>query len=121
MPDKRKKSPPRKSGPITSDRAARLYRLLKLLKDGPKSRESLVKRLRLDSRGFYRDLKTLRGLRVRILSVDHHYRLVEPFEQAVSRVPFPDPRLNLHEAMQLSRGRTQAHLKLRKLIKAIVG
>lgn len=121
MPPKRTKSPRRNSGPITSERAARLYRLLKLLKDRPKSRSSLVSGLRLDLRGFYRDLKTLRGLGVRILVKDRRYQLGVPFQKAVTYLPFPDPQLNLHEAMQLSRGASATHRKLKKMIQAIVG
>jgi predicted DNA-binding transcriptional regulator YafY len=121
MPPKRTKSPRRISGPITSERAARLYRLLKLLKDRPKTRSSLISGLRLDSRGFYRDLKTLRGLGVRISTNDRRYRLGIPFQKAVTRLPFPDPQLNLHEAIQLSRGATAAHRKLKKLMRKIVG
>jgi predicted DNA-binding transcriptional regulator YafY len=121
MPPRRTKSPRPGSGPITSERAARLYRLLSLLKERSKSRSSLISGLRLDSRGFYRDLKTLRSLGVRIDSTEHRYRLGMRFDQAVSRLPFPDPQLNLHEAIQLSRGKSLAHQKLRKQIRRIVG
>ena len=45
----------------------------------------------------------------------------ETFEDAISRLPFPDPRLNLHEAIQLASGRSAAHHKLRGEIRKITG
>jgi hypothetical protein len=72
-------------------------------------------------RGFYRDLKMLRSLGVRISSRGHRYVLAQTFEGAISRLPFPDPRLNLHEAIQLAGGRSAAHQKLRKEIRKITG
>jgi predicted DNA-binding transcriptional regulator YafY len=113
--------PQSNSGPITSARAARLYRLLKLLKDRPQLRAYLAKVLKIDLRGFYRDLRSLRGLGVRIATVDQHYILTQPFERAVARLPFPDPRLNIHEALELSRGKTPAHRKLARQLRVIVG
>ena len=44
---------------LTAERIIRLYRLLRLLK-APEKREALTRRLRVDVRGFYRDLESLR-------------------------------------------------------------
>ena len=109
------------SGPITAARAARLYQLLKLLRPQPRSRAHLAKVLKIDLRGFYRDLRTLRGLGVRIAAAGQLYILRQPFERAVARLPFPDPRLNIHEALELSRGKTAAHRKLTRQLHAIIG
>lgn len=121
MPQKRRTKSRRKSGPITPARAARLYRLLKQLRNRPQARAYLAKLLKVDLRGFYRDLRTLRELGVRITANEHEYRLAQRFDHAVSLLPFPDPRLNLQEAIQLSRGRSPAHRKLKGQIRAIVG
>jgi predicted DNA-binding transcriptional regulator YafY len=106
-------------GQVSATRSARLYRLIALFRNGPKTRDQLARALRLDMRGFYRDLKMLRELGVRIDSRGHRYLLGQSFERAISRLPFPDPRLSLHDAIQLAEGRTAAHQKLRKQIQKI--
>jgi hypothetical protein len=121
MAAKRRLNSKRSSGPITPARAARLYRLLKLLKSRQQARGFLARTLKVDLRGFYRDLRTLRELGVRITATEHEYRLAQRFDHAVSLLPFPDPRLNLQEAIKLSRGKTPAHRKLKRQIRAIVG
>lgn len=107
------------AGPITAQRSARLYRLLALLSKGPKAREFLLRRLRMVPRGFYRDLQKLRQFDVALELSDHRYRLREPFERAISRLPFPDPLLNWHEAIQLSKGTGPASKKLRDRIRRL--
>jgi predicted DNA-binding transcriptional regulator YafY len=107
---------------VTAERAARLYRLLKLLGQRPQTRDTLCDRLRLTVRGFYRDLEQLRGAGVRIDLRQTTYHLHGSVAQALDRLPFhPDPPLTLGEAMQLARGRTAAHRKLKEQITAIVG
>ena len=108
-------------GAISAGRSARLYRLLRLLRDGPKARKILLRRLKLDLRGFYRDLEKLRELGISFVLDDHHYRLARPFESAIARLPFPDPQLSLHEAILLGRGRSPAHRKLRRQVERITG
>ena len=58
---------------LTSLRAARLYRLLTLLGTGPQTRGFLLRRLKLDVRGFYRDLEET-ALRAAGHRMDHHRR-----------------------------------------------
>ena len=48
------------------------------------------------------------------------YRLDEAADRAIARLPFPDPHLSLGEAMQLAKGRTLSHRKLKGQIAAIV-
>src|SRR5437588_9476603 len=86
---------------VTAERAARLYRLLKLLAAGPQSRAALTRRLRLDVRGFYRDLELLRGAGIDLPLLNGRYTLHDKVADAVARLPFPDPRLTLGEAGQL--------------------
>lgn len=105
---------------VTADRAARLYRLLKLLDTGPQTRAFLMKRLKLDVRGFYRDLEMLRSSGIDLPLENHRYSLSEDAEDAIARLPFPDPRLTLAEAIQLSKGRSSAHKKLKEQIALIV-
>lgn len=121
MARKLKNTSLQKNGQVSAQRSARFFKLLMLLRDGDRSREELARRLRVDMRGFYRDLRMLRQLGVRIASRGHGYQLNQTFEAAIARVPFPDPQLNLHEALQLSIGRTPAHRKLRAQIRKIAG
>jgi hypothetical protein len=105
---------------VTADRAGRLYRLLKNLAK-PQSRPNLLKKLKLDVRGFYRDLEVLRAFGIRTKLEESEYSLVGGFDEALKRLPFPDPRLNLSEAMQLAKGRTAAHRSLQEQIQRITG
>lgn len=105
---------------VTAERAARLYRLLKLLGGRARTRSFLTRQLRLDIRGFYRDLELLRSAGIDLPLVEGRYTLDEAVGTAVARLPFPDPRLTLGEATQLAKGRSPAHSKLKKQIAAIV-
>jgi predicted DNA-binding transcriptional regulator YafY len=120
MAKKRSSLTPSPSKTVTPDRAARLYRLLRLLGTGPQTREALMRRLRLDVRGFYRDLEVLREAGIDIQLRDRRYTLENDEAEALSRLPFPDPHLNLGEAVELSKGRTASHRKLKQQINQIV-
>lgn len=104
---------------VTAERAMRLFRLLQLLGEGAQSRATLLRRLKVGMRGFYRDLKTLRSVNIAIDLVKGKYLLEEEVGQAIERLPFPDPNLSLGEARLLARGRTKAHRKLRDLLEQI--
>jgi predicted DNA-binding transcriptional regulator YafY len=106
---------------VTAERAGRLYRLLQFLSGGPRSREALIKHLKLDVRGFYRDLELLRAAHIAVTLAERRYTLEESVEQAIARLPFPDPRLTLGDALQLAKGRGQAHRKLKEQISEITG
>ncbi|HMC66411.1 MAG TPA: hypothetical protein VKI65_15865 [Gemmataceae bacterium] len=105
---------------VTPERAARLYRLLRLLAAGPQTRPALTRRLRLDLRSFYRDLELLRAAGIELRLHNSHYRLHEPIAAALTQLPFPDPHLNLGEARLLAKGRTPAHRKLKEQLARIV-
>jgi predicted DNA-binding transcriptional regulator YafY len=105
---------------VTAKRAARLYRMLRLLSSSAQTRSALARRLRLDVRGFYRDLVLLRDCGIDLPLEKGRYQLTLDLDEAVSRLPFPDPHLTLAEAMQLAKGRTAAHRKLKKQVDQII-
>jgi hypothetical protein len=106
---------------VTEERAVRLYRLLQLLAEGPQTRGNLTKRLRLDIRGFYRDLEMLRLAGIAVSMDESRYSLDRDWEEAVALLPLPDPRLTLGEARVLAKGQGKAHRKLRDYLARITG
>jgi predicted DNA-binding transcriptional regulator YafY len=105
---------------VIPERAARLYRLLKLLSTGPHTRSVLTRRLGLDVRGFYRDLELLREAGIQVALARRRYTLKDKVADAVARLPFPDPHLTLGEATQLAKGRGQVHRKIKQLVARII-
>jgi len=116
----RKRTTRQASKLVTPDRAARLYHLLQLLGRGPRGRDVLIRRLRLNVRGFYRDLETLQKLGIPITLTTRGYTLDLALNEALALLPFPDPGLTFAEAEQLAKGRTAAHRKLKQLITQMV-
>ena len=98
---------------ITPERFTRLFRLLTLLGEAPRTRAVLIRRLKTDVRGFYRDLELLRQNEITVRLQEHHYHLDGDVAACLNRLPFPDPHLSYGEIQQLARGRTAAHQKLR--------
>jgi predicted DNA-binding transcriptional regulator YafY len=105
---------------VSAERKARLFRLVRLLGAGPQTLAVLKKRLRLDVRGFYRDLELLREAGITVSLQNQRYTLLDKLSEALARLPFPDPGLTLGEAQQLAKGRTPAHRKLKEQIAHIV-
>ncbi|HMF13970.1 MAG TPA: hypothetical protein VKE94_16745, partial [Gemmataceae bacterium] len=99
---------------------ARLYKLIRMLARSPQKRDTLTRRLRLDVRGFYRDLELLHRAGIAIDLAKHRYILEQDADEAIARLPFPDPRLTLGEVRQIAKGRTKAHRKLQGQIAQIV-
>jgi hypothetical protein len=120
MAKQRAKSKPSSERSVTAERAQRLHRLLHLIASAPQTRSSLTKRLKLDVRGFYRDLEVLREAGIEVLMNASKYVLEINFKDAVNLLPFPDPHLTLGEAAVLVKGTTKAHKKLREQLKQIV-
>jgi predicted DNA-binding transcriptional regulator YafY len=106
---------------VTRQRAGRLYRLLTQIAETWRARQSLVNRLKVDPRGFYRDLELLRSLGIEIETDGDRYRLVGTLDEACARLPFPDPGLSLRDALQLANGRGDAHRKLQSRINSFLG
>ncbi|MFO0801135.1 MAG: hypothetical protein U0804_27025 [Gemmataceae bacterium] len=116
---RKKVGPP--TAALTAQRAARLYKLLTLLGDGPQSRRLLLTRLKLDVRGFYRDLETLRGFSIDVApGFDTRYTLTGSVDDALSKLPFPDPGLNVRDALQLCNGSSPAHRRLKQRVSAFL-
>ncbi len=116
---KKRKSPPRSAVPaatVTAERFIRLYRMVKLLAAGAQPREALTRRLRLDVRGFYRDLDLLRSSGVSIALTGGRYTLEQNTADALALLPFPDPRLTLGAAQTLAKGRSPVHRALAETI-----
>jgi hypothetical protein len=120
MAGKPKARPESASRTVTPERAIRLHRLLKLLATGSQTRASVKRLLRLDVRGFYRDLEVLREAGIAIQLENARYSFAGVLADAVASLPFPDPHLTLGEAQQLARGRTRAHRRLKEQVAAIV-
>jgi predicted DNA-binding transcriptional regulator YafY len=116
----KRKSPTTSVQVLTAQRAARLCKLLRLLRDGPQTRTALIRRLHLDVRGFYRDLEWLRSFGISVLMANGRYYLDEDADKVIARLPFPDPQLTLGEATQLAKGRSTAHRKLKQQIARIL-
>lgn len=105
---------------VTAERAARLHRLLRLLGTGPKTRDQLTRRLRLDVRSFYRDLELLRAAGIAVWLTEGQYALEDELDEAVAHLPFPDPHLTLGEALQLAKGRSRAQQKIKAQLAKIL-
>jgi predicted DNA-binding transcriptional regulator YafY len=105
---------------VTTERFVRLYRMVRLLAGGPQSREALARRLRLDVRGFYRDLDLLRSSGIAVALETGRYTLLQATDDALALLPFPDPRLTLGAARALAKGRTPVHRALAVSIKRIL-
>jgi hypothetical protein len=107
---------------LTSLRAARLYRLLTLLGNGPQTRAFLLRRLKLDVRGFYRDLEAIRTLGIEVTTTgdETKYALDGALDDALAKLPFPDPGLNVRDALQLSVGSSAAHRKLKQRVNSFL-
>src|SRR4051812_40096121 len=107
---------------LTPSRAARLYRLLTLLGAGPQTRPILLRKLKLDVRGFYRDLEALRSFGIEIHPDElARYGLATDLDDALARLPFPDPGLSVRDALQLASGASPAHRRLRQRVNAFLG
>jgi hypothetical protein len=97
---------------VTAERFSRLYRLVRFLGEGPKTRGQLTAHAGLDVRGFYRDLEVLDAFGIEVSLSEGQYVLTGGADAAVARLPFPDPHLTLGEMAQLARGRTAVHRRL---------
>ena len=119
MARKRSAKPKAADVVVTADRAARLYRILKLLGKGAQKRETLTGQLKVGVRDFYRDLKVLREIGIVVDVTAHRYTLEGDVRDGMARLPFPDPHLTLGEAQQLAKGRSNVHKKLQQQVKKI--
>jgi predicted DNA-binding transcriptional regulator YafY len=122
MAKKRKPTakPAASAASVTTERFIRLFRMVRLLAGGAQSRENLARRLRLDVRGFYRDLDLLRSAGVSVTLEQGRYKLNQDADGALALLPFPDPRLTLGAVRTLAKGRGAVHRTLAATITSIV-
>jgi len=120
----KKRKTPAKPAPaaagVTAERFIRLFRMVELLADGAQTRQAIARRLRLDVRGFYRDLELLRSSGVAVALEGGRYTLIQDADDALARLPFPDPRLTLGAARVLAKGRSLAHRALAETIAQVL-
>jgi len=107
---------------VTAERAARLAKLLKLTAaKTPRPRETLLDKLKIDLRSFYRDVKLLRERGVALAVTGDAYRLDEELHAAQGKLPCPDMGLSIADLHHLSRGSSDAHKRLQRLLHTILG
>jgi predicted DNA-binding transcriptional regulator YafY len=120
----KKRKTPTKPTPVaagvTPERFVRLFRMVQLLAGGAQTREVIARRLRLDVRGFYRDLDLLRSSGVGVTLEAGRYSLTQDADDALAHLPFPDPRLTLGAVRALAKGRGLAQRALAETIATIL-
>jgi hypothetical protein len=117
-----KRAPSRKrpAGHISLGRASRLYRLVALLGESPRDRESLLSSLGVGLRTFYRELDLLRRCGIKVQRADRAYTLKATAEDAQGRLPFPDPQLSFAEMIELARYQGEAARRLAALLDSVI-
>ena len=88
--------------PMTSERLARLHRLALELVHGPVDKTTILDKLTIGVRTFYRDLETLSEFGMPAIRTRSGYQLMAPESEIEEKLPFPDPHLNFAEARQLA-------------------
>jgi hypothetical protein len=120
LPLKRATSRRRPAGHISLGRASRLYRLVGLLGESPKDRESLLRSLGVGLRTFYRELDLLNRCGIKVQRAERAYNLKSSTEEAQGRLPFPDPQLSFAEMVELARCEGEAARRLATLLDTVV-
>jgi predicted DNA-binding transcriptional regulator YafY len=93
--------------------------MLRYLATGQRTRDEIMTQFGLDVRGFYRDMEKLRESGILITVREHCYSLTKPYSKIVGKLPIPDPQLTFREAKCLADGKSDAHKKLRHLLREI--
>ena len=106
-------------GAMTPVRASRIYRLVKLLTKTLVARRTILARLRVGVRTFYRDLNYLRANGVSVESAGEKYRVIDKLADIFDKLVFPDPALTLSEAADLAKGRGPGAAKIKALLKRV--
>ena len=109
------------AGTLSPDRAGRLYRFLNAAAEKPQPRAALVKTLRIGLRTLYRDIELLRELGIALQTGDLGYELKQTLDDALALIPFPNPKLTFADVLQLQRGRTKAHKRLKSFFEHVTG
>ncbi len=105
---------------ITLGRAARLHRLVTMLASGPSDRDSLLERLTIGLRTFYRELDLLKRCSIKVRRDGKAYQLTVTVADAEGRLPFPDPQLSFAEMAELAGHPGEAARRLAEILKSVV-
>jgi hypothetical protein len=105
---------------ITLARASRLYRLVGLLGEKPRDRDSLLESLGFGLRTFYRELDLLGRCAIKVQRSERSYNLKTSTQEAQGRLPFPDPQLNFAEMVELAGYEGAASRRLAQLLKTVI-
>jgi predicted DNA-binding transcriptional regulator YafY len=107
---------------VTVERASRLARLLKLTSTKtPKTRDDLILRLKVNVRGFYRDVKLIRECGVQLHAEKDKYHLTEDLSAAQGKLPCPDLGLSVSDLQSIARGSSETHKRIQRLLLDILG
>ena len=105
---------------LSTRRAARLYRLLKMMDKGARTRAQLLKLGRAGVRTFYRDLTYLQDVQIEVRIFRGRYELATPLDRALGQLPFPTPHLSFADVMELAKGTGPAHKKLKRRLYQLI-
>jgi predicted DNA-binding transcriptional regulator YafY len=105
---------------ITRPRASRLYALVRLLEERPRTRDEILRAQEISLRTFYRELDLLKRCGIKILHKDKLYTLASPTGSAEGLLPFPDPQLSFAEMADLARCECEAGRRLASLLASVV-
>lgn len=111
----------RRTPDLTPDRTHRLCKMLMALGKGPLGKDALVKKLKVEERGFFRDLAFLRSLGIDVGNNTKGYFLAISLDDAFCKLPIPDLRITLSDALELSHGPTPAQRRVRKKLESVIG
>lgn len=106
---------------LTPDRTHRLCRMLMALGKGPLAKEALVKKLKVEERGFFRDLRLIRELGINVANNTRGYFLAGSLDDAFCKLPIPDLRITLRDALELSHGHSPAQRRVRRKLEDLIG
>src|SRR3954451_10356702 len=108
----------RSSPVLTPDRATRLCKMLVALGHGPQPKQILVKKLKVEERGFFRDLRLMRQLGIHVASNNRGYVLASSLNDAVRRLPVTGLQISLADAVEISHGHLPSQRRLRRQLEA---
>ena len=106
---------------LTPDRANRLCKMLLALGHGPQAKDTLVKKLKVEERGFFRDLRLIRQLGINVASNGRGYVLAVSLDDAFQKLAVPDLKISLRDALELSHGHSPAQRRVRRKLESLIG
>jgi hypothetical protein len=110
----------RRPVPITSPRAARLYRLVHFLAEAPRDRMAILTELQIGLRTFYRELELLKRCGVKVRQRSRLYLLLSNAAEAEGRLPFPNPQLSFADIAELALCGCPAGSRLADLLAQVI-